>query len=116
MGWLLRVWCPLFGVEGGVIAPAYDYSIGQFTGTLHKSSQNLRVARGGCCEADRVELTPEEAAEAIGRYDCPTCEVMAPSSCRTRGGKVALKYQSCSVCLVRYWVGVSGVVVRGRAR
>jgi len=47
-----------------------------------------------------VELTPEEAAEAVERYDCPNCGVMAPSPCRTRGGKVASKYHTARFILV----------------
>ncbi|MER5423995.1 recombinase family protein [Streptosporangium canum] len=47
-----------------------------------------------------MELTPEEAAEAVERFDCPQCEVMAPSPCRTRGGKVAAKYHTARFILV----------------
>lgn len=60
---------------------------------------------GGLCEdvlreSGRVELTPEEAAAAVERFDCPSCEVMAPSPCRTRGGKVASKYHTARFILV----------------
>lgn len=47
-----------------------------------------------------MELTPEEAAEAVERYDCPNCGAMAPSPCRTRGGKVASKYHTARFILV----------------
>jgi len=47
-----------------------------------------------------VEMTPEEAAAAVERYDCPTCEAMAPSPCRTCGGKVASKYHTARFILV----------------
>ncbi|MEU5994920.1 recombinase family protein [Spirillospora sp. NPDC047418] len=47
-----------------------------------------------------MELTPEEAAEAVERFDCPNYEVMAPSPCRTRGGKVASKYHTARFILV----------------
>jgi DNA invertase Pin-like site-specific DNA recombinase len=45
-------------------------------------------------------MTPEEAAAAVERYDCPNCEAMAPSLCRTRGGKVASKYHTARFVLV----------------
>jgi DNA invertase Pin-like site-specific DNA recombinase len=47
-----------------------------------------------------VELTPDEAAGAVEAHDCPACEVMAPSPCRTRGGKVAAKYHTARFILV----------------
>jgi DNA invertase Pin-like site-specific DNA recombinase len=47
-----------------------------------------------------VELTPDEAADAVEAHDCPACEVMAPSPCRTRGGKVAAKYHTARFLLV----------------
>ncbi|WP_460307738.1 recombinase family protein [Actinocorallia aurea] len=45
-------------------------------------------------------MTPEEAAAAVECYDCPNCEAMAPSPCRTRGGKVASKYHTARFILV----------------
>ncbi|WP_433345016.1 recombinase family protein [Microtetraspora malaysiensis] len=47
-----------------------------------------------------MDLTPEEAAAAVERYDCPNCEAMAPSPCRTRGGKVASRYHTARFILV----------------
>ncbi|WP_216678517.1 hypothetical protein [Streptomyces sp. MNP-20] len=35
---------------------------------------------------------PDQAADAVGRNDCPKCEVPAGSPCRTRGGRTAPKY------------------------
>ncbi|MFF0793717.1 hypothetical protein [Streptomyces spiralis] len=35
-----------------------------------------------------------EPAIAVEQFDCPTCEVPAGSTCRTRGGKVAPKYHT----------------------
>ncbi|MGW7279941.1 zinc finger domain-containing protein [Streptomyces sp. NPDC054844] len=41
-----------------------------------------------------------EPAAAVEQFGCPTCEVPAGSTCRTRGGTVAPKYHtppaSCS--------------------
>ncbi|MFD4994767.1 zinc finger domain-containing protein [Streptomyces buecherae] len=44
------------------------------------------------------ELT--EPAAAVEQFDCPTCEVPAGSTCRTRGGKVAPKYHTPRFMLV----------------
>jgi hypothetical protein len=33
-----------------------------------------------------------EPAAAVEPFDCPTCEVPAGSTCRTRSGKIAPKY------------------------
>ncbi|MGA5089230.1 MULTISPECIES: recombinase family protein [unclassified Streptomyces] len=41
-----------------------------------------------------------EPAAAIEQFDCPTCEVPAGSTCRTRGGKVAPKYHTPRFMLV----------------
>ncbi|MFE7429473.1 hypothetical protein [Streptomyces sp. NPDC057545] len=37
---------------------------------------------------------------AVEQFDCPTCEVPAGSTCRTRGGKVAPKYHTPRFILV----------------
>jgi DNA invertase Pin-like site-specific DNA recombinase len=47
-----------------------------------------------------MELTPEQAASAVERHDCPKCEVPAGSSCRTQGGKTAAKYHTARFTLV----------------
>ncbi|MGI5380858.1 zinc finger domain-containing protein [Streptomyces sp. CA-251387] len=39
-------------------------------------------------------------AAAVEQFDCPTCEVPAGSTCRTRGGKVAPKYHTPRFMLV----------------
>ncbi|WP_455356655.1 zinc finger domain-containing protein [Streptomyces sp. SYSU K217416] len=41
-----------------------------------------------------------EPAAAVEQFDCPTCEVPAGSTCRTRGGKVAPKYHTPRFTLV----------------
>ncbi|WP_200262021.1 recombinase family protein [Streptomyces sp. HSG2] len=41
-----------------------------------------------------------EPAAAVEQFDCPTCEVPAGSTCRTRGGKVAPKYHTPRFMLV----------------
>ncbi|WP_455431546.1 zinc finger domain-containing protein [Streptomyces diastatochromogenes] len=41
-----------------------------------------------------------EPAAAVEQFDCPTCEVPAGSTCRTRGGKVAPKYHAPRFVLV----------------
>ncbi|MGW5695949.1 recombinase family protein [Streptomyces asiaticus] len=41
-----------------------------------------------------------EPAVAVEQFDCPTCEVPAGSTCRTRGGKVAPKYHTPRFMLV----------------
>ncbi|MEU7430292.1 recombinase family protein [Streptomyces sioyaensis] len=43
---------------------------------------------------------PAEPAVAVEQFDCPTCEVPAGSTCRTRGGKVAPKYHTPRFMLV----------------
>lgn len=43
---------------------------------------------------------PAEPAAAVEQFDCPTCEVPAGSTCRTRGGKVAPKYHTPRFMLV----------------
>ncbi|MFE2570911.1 recombinase family protein [Streptomyces mirabilis] len=47
-----------------------------------------------------MELTPDQPADAVERYDCPKCEASAGSPCRTRGGKVATKYHTARFILV----------------
>jgi DNA invertase Pin-like site-specific DNA recombinase len=47
-----------------------------------------------------VELTPERAALAAERHDCPQCHVPAGSPCRTRAGKTAAKYHTARFILV----------------
>jgi DNA invertase Pin-like site-specific DNA recombinase len=47
-----------------------------------------------------VDLTPEQAAIAVERHDCPKCEASAGSPCRTRGGKTAAKYHTPRFVLV----------------
>ncbi|WP_435798449.1 zinc finger domain-containing protein [Streptomyces antibioticus] len=39
-----------------------------------------------------------EPAAAVAQFDCPTCEVPAGRTCRTRGGKVAPKYHTPASC------------------
>ncbi|MEU3051307.1 recombinase family protein [Streptomyces sp. NPDC006984] len=41
-----------------------------------------------------------EPAATVEQFDCPTCEVPAGSTCRTRGGKVAPKYHTPRFMLV----------------
>ena len=36
-----------------------------------------------------MELTPDQAAAAAERHDCPACGAPAGSACHTRGGKTA---------------------------
>ncbi|BBJ37862.1 hypothetical protein SSPO_005800 [Streptomyces antimycoticus] len=47
-----------------------------------------------------MELTLNQAASAVERNDCPTCEASAESPCRTRGGKAATKYHTARFILV----------------
>jgi DNA invertase Pin-like site-specific DNA recombinase len=47
-----------------------------------------------------VDLTPDQAANAVERNDCPKCEAPAGSPCRTRGGKTATKYHTPRFILV----------------
>ncbi|WP_065848421.1 recombinase family protein [Streptomyces mutomycini] len=47
-----------------------------------------------------MDLTPDQAANAVERNDCPKCEVPAGSACRTRSGKCATKYHTARFILV----------------
>jgi DNA invertase Pin-like site-specific DNA recombinase len=47
-----------------------------------------------------VEPTPEQAASAVERLDCPTCGAPAGSPCRTGGGNVAHRYHTPRFVLV----------------
>ncbi len=47
-----------------------------------------------------MDLTPDQAANAVERNDCPKCEAPAGSPCRTRGGKTATKYHTARFILV----------------
>lgn len=47
-----------------------------------------------------MDLTPDQAANAVERNDCPKCEAPAGSCCRTRGGKTATKYHTARFILV----------------
>ena len=47
-----------------------------------------------------MDLTPDQAANAVERHDCPKCEAPAGSPCRTRGGKSATKYHTARFILV----------------
>jgi DNA invertase Pin-like site-specific DNA recombinase len=47
-----------------------------------------------------VDLTPDQAANAVERNDCPKCDVPAGSPCRTRGGKTATKYHTPRFVLI----------------
>lgn len=47
-----------------------------------------------------MELTPEQAADAVERHPCPKCEAPAGSPCATRAGKVAAKYHTARFTLV----------------
>ncbi|MDH3039227.1 recombinase family protein [Streptomyces sp. TRM75561] len=47
-----------------------------------------------------MDLTPDQAAIAVERSDCPNCEAPAGSPCRTRGGKTATKYHTPRFILV----------------
>jgi hypothetical protein len=47
-----------------------------------------------------MQLTPDQAANAVERHDCPKCEVPAGSPCRTRGGKTTTKYHTARFILV----------------
>lgn len=62
---------------------------------------------------------PAEPAAAVEQFDCPTCEVPAGSTCRTRGGKVAPKYHTPRFMLVpqlRAELEVRSPVDRGPGR
>lgn len=47
-----------------------------------------------------MDLTPDQAADAVERNDCPKCVAPAGSACRTRGGKTATKYHTARFILV----------------
>ena len=47
-----------------------------------------------------MELTPDQAADAVERHDCPKCAAPAGSPCRTQGGKTAIKYHTARFILV----------------
>src|SRR4051812_49745430 len=47
-----------------------------------------------------MNLTPDRAATAVERQDCPNCGAPAGSACRTPGGKTAAKYHTARFGLV----------------
>ncbi|MGB8946640.1 MAG: recombinase family protein [Streptomyces sp.] len=47
-----------------------------------------------------MDLTPDRAALAVERHDCPNCDAPVGSACRTRGGKTASKYHTPRFVLV----------------
>jgi hypothetical protein len=47
-----------------------------------------------------MDLTPDRAALAVERHDCPNCDAPAGSACRTRGGRTAAKYHTPRFVLV----------------
>lgn len=47
-----------------------------------------------------MDLTPDQAAIAVERHNCPNCDAPAGSACRTRGGKTAAKYHTSRFVLV----------------
>ncbi|MGH3233232.1 MAG: recombinase family protein [Streptosporangiaceae bacterium] len=47
-----------------------------------------------------MDPTPDQAALAVERHDCPNCDAPAGSPCRTRGGKTAAKYHTPRFVLV----------------
>jgi DNA invertase Pin-like site-specific DNA recombinase len=47
-----------------------------------------------------MDLTPDRAADAVERHDCPKCGAPAGSACRTQGGKTAVKYHTARFILV----------------
>ncbi|MFI6985883.1 recombinase family protein [Embleya sp. NPDC050154] len=47
-----------------------------------------------------MDLTPDQAADAVERNDCSKCEAPAGSACRTRGGKTTTKYHTARFILV----------------
>ncbi|MEU8959217.1 hypothetical protein AB0C93_33575 [Streptomyces sp. NPDC048518] len=47
-----------------------------------------------------MQLTPDQAANAVERHDCPKCELPAGSPCRTRGGKTTTKHRTARFILV----------------
>jgi hypothetical protein len=44
-----------------------------------------------------MDLTPDQAADAVERHGCPKCGAPAGSTCRTQGGKTAVKYHTVLV-------------------
>ncbi len=47
-----------------------------------------------------MELTLEQAADAVEHHPCPQCQTPPGSPCRTRGGKTAAKYHTARFILV----------------
>ncbi|MFJ2818478.1 recombinase family protein [Streptomyces sp. NPDC087294] len=47
-----------------------------------------------------MDLTPDQAANAVERHGCPKCQAPAGSPCRTLGGKTASKYHTARFTLV----------------
>jgi len=47
-----------------------------------------------------MELTLQQAADAVERHPCPKCQTPPGSPCRTRGGKTAAKYHTARFILV----------------
>jgi len=47
-----------------------------------------------------MELTRQQAADAVERQPCPKCQAPPGSPCRTRGGKTAAKYHTARFILV----------------
>ncbi|WP_406434048.1 LysR substrate-binding domain-containing protein [Streptomyces sp. NBC_01589] len=47
-----------------------------------------------------MDLTPDQAALAVERHNCPNCDAPAGSACRTRGGKTAAMYHTPRFVLV----------------
>jgi DNA invertase Pin-like site-specific DNA recombinase len=47
-----------------------------------------------------MNLTADQAADAIERHECPSCTAPAGSACRTRGGKTATLYHTARFILV----------------
>ncbi|WP_127354013.1 recombinase family protein [Actinacidiphila soli] len=47
-----------------------------------------------------MDLTPDQAALAVERHNCPNCDAPAGSACRTRGAKTAAKYHTPRFVLV----------------
>ncbi|MER5682195.1 recombinase family protein [Streptomyces sp. NPDC002205] len=47
-----------------------------------------------------MDLAPDQAALAVEHHDCPNCDALAGSACRTRGGQTAAKYHTPRFVLV----------------
>ncbi|MFD8634305.1 hypothetical protein [Streptomyces sp. NPDC059533] len=47
-----------------------------------------------------MDLTPDQAASAVERRECPKCEAPPGSPCRTLGGKTASRYHTPRFILV----------------